>query len=120
MGFRDWIEYTYPEDADLLFDRDHELGLRLSKAAGALHNRHAEEYLAYLADPGLRPAEVLERLASALGEAGPAFQGLTPAGFATGFEGGEHFLEAQLELQMRPRFSDCRQMEWAILPIMAS
>lgn len=119
-AFRRWIAYEHPQIEEELFDDQRPDGLRLSSQAGEHHVRYIDDYLAYLADPPLRPREVLERLAAALAAGDPDQLGdLTPNGFALGFEGGEHYLEAQITLGMDPVFSDCRLLEGSILPLIA-
>lgn len=110
-AFLEWIGYVHPQDEERLFDRNEEAGLRHSAEAGLLHMQHLGDYLAYLADPSLRPEDVLQRLSVALGEAGPDYAGLEPAGFVLGFEGGEYFLPTQLALGMDPTFHDCEAID---------
>lgn len=117
--FREWIAYEHPEIEQEVFDDDRPAGLRLSSQAGEHHRTLLDGYLAYLADPPLRQDEVFNRLAMALATGEPDQLGdVRPDGFALGFEGGEHFLEAQITLGMDPSFSECRLME-SILPLIA-
>ena len=106
-SFRRWMERVEPALASRMFGPTQDSPFRFTKEAGALHRTYQDGYLMNMAAPPATPADILDRLATALDSADPQAHP-EPAGFTIDFEGGEHFLEFQLAIGIDPSFGDCR------------